>query len=213
MSTTIRQPQMPDDSNIFKEIKSLELNDQEQALIEKIASELHESWQNTLRAGGTTRWKLLVRITKGDSTKEEKWLNGDENGNIQNREQIPGINDSQIQVIEKQDILNTDFRDLHEDWRKENLAAAEFAIKVVRYIQKQNIDPNSSEARDLAGSLIHAAWLKRNKWAEGSDLDRSFAELSKEEQEKDLHQYELALMKALGLKSLEENSGEQSLES
>jgi len=202
---------MPDDSNIFEEIKSLELNDQEQALIEKIASELHESWRNTY-SGGTTRWKLLVRITKGDGTRE-MWINGDENGNIPDREKQRLEKDgSQIVTPPemRQDILKTPFGRLHEHWRKENLAAAEFAIKVVRYIQKQNIDPNSLQAYNLAGSLIHAAWLKRNQWSKGNDLDRPFAELSEAERRKDLYQYELALK---ALESLEENSGKQSLES
>lgn len=75
------------------------------------------------------------------------------------------------------DIANTDFENLPADWQKENLEAAKVAVKM----------------RKVVGRAIHNAWLARNPWAKGTELDKPFDLLPPDEQAKDLEQAELAM--------------------
>ena len=52
--------------------------------------------------------------------------------------------------------------------------------------------PGESQ-KDAIGRVIHDAWLSRNEWAKGGELDVPFTQLSAEEQDKDLAQYSLGL--------------------
>lgn len=75
------------------------------------------------------------------------------------------------------DIANTKFEDLPADWREENRQAAKTALKM----------------RKVIGRAIHNAWLERNPWAKGTELDLPFDLLPPEDQARNLEQAELAL--------------------
>lgn len=75
---------------------------------------------------------------------------------------------------------------VRSDWQAENEAAAKVVVKIVR--EQQPIDLSDEQQRLRAGRQIHDAWLTRNPWARGSELDKPFDELSPEEQTKDIDQ-------------------------
>jgi len=75
------------------------------------------------------------------------------------------------------DIANTTFEQLPIDWQTENREAARVAIRM----------------RKVVGRAIHNAWLDRNEWAKGTELDKPFDLLPPEEKAKDLEQAELAM--------------------
>lgn len=84
------------------------------------------------------------------------------------------------------DIANTPFEDLPEDWQAENRAAAKVVVDLMR-------TRGNNLSREEAGAAIHDAWLERNDWARGGDLDVPFAKLPKDEQDKDVEQYDAAV--------------------
>lgn len=88
------------------------------------------------------------------------------------------------------DIANTAFDALPADWRAENEAAA---LVVVEYLASQAVDLEDPSSRSAAGQYVHKAWLSRNGWAHGGELDVHFDDLPLSEQEKDIDQVRLAL--------------------
>jgi hypothetical protein len=46
---------------------------------------------------------------------------------------------------------------------------------------------------NIVGEKIHKAWLARNEWAKGGDLDVPFKDLPADEQAKDINQLKIAL--------------------
>ncbi len=84
------------------------------------------------------------------------------------------------------DIANTPFEDLPEDWQAENRAAAKVVVDLMR-------TRGGNLSREEAGAAIHDAWLERNDWARGGDLDVPFGKLPKDEQDKDVEQYDAAV--------------------
>ena len=48
------------------------------------------------------------------------------------------------------------------------------------------------EQRSSVGSIIHAAWMSRNEWAKGGELDVPFDQLPPAEQAKDINQVVIA---------------------
>jgi len=81
------------------------------------------------------------------------------------------------------DIANTKYKDLPKDWQAENKAAAKTAFNATEKFGKL-----TDENREKYGEYIHSAWLKRNSWAKGGELDVPFKDLPFDEQEKDIAQ-------------------------
>jgi len=54
------------------------------------------------------------------------------------------------------------------------------------------IDLSDEATRVEAGGIVHDAWLSRNEWAKGGELDVPFDQLIPEEQAKDISQIEVA---------------------
>lgn len=79
------------------------------------------------------------------------------------------------------DLATTAYPDLPRDWQAENRQAAHHAVGVVR---------RNSVA---IGRSIHQAWLSRNPWATGTELDVAFTRLIEGERDKDLAQFRTAL--------------------
>ena len=137
-----------------------------EAAVDVLATDLDEEWRaNRLKSDGT--YEPRVKYTT-----DESWI------------KIHGTN----QV----DIANTEFDELPEDWQAENEAAAE---EIVHILDEYGgiIDLADPSTRSEIGSRIHEAWLSRNVWAKGSELDVPFDLLPAVEQAKDLDQVATAL--------------------
>jgi len=132
-----------------------------------IASELHEEWRKT---------RLLddgnydPRVKK---TKDEEWI------------AVHG-------GVDEVDIANTPYVDLPADWQAENKAAAEVVVGIL-VGRNGEVDLNDTEVRNATGSAIHSAWLERNSWATGGELDVPFDDLPEVEKSKDIDQVRVAL--------------------
>lgn len=88
------------------------------------------------------------------------------------------------------DIANTKFKDLPADWQLENQRAARVVVDILD--SRNEIDVEDPVVREEIGTIVHDAWLRRNDYARGSELDVPFAELSDSEQDKDIDQVTLA---------------------
>ena len=84
-----------------------------------------------------------------------------------------------------------DFENLTPGWQEENLKAAEVAYDLV----KANIDDIDNKMEEIADK-IHQAWSARNSYSELAK--KTYAELPKEEKDKDRHQVELAKKLIMG---------------
>lgn len=90
------------------------------------------------------------------------------------------------------DIANTEFADLPSDWQAENATAAGVVVDLLSE-RDGKVDLSDEKTRNEVGDIVHTAWLARNEWAKGGDLDVPFADLSDEEQAKDINQVSTAL--------------------
>ena len=130
-----------------------------------LATALHEDWRKTrLQDDGSFEPRI-----KG--TKDEAWV----------------ADHGTDQV----DIANTAFPELPTDWQAENLAAAEVVVDVLGEANGA-VDLTNEVQRDYVGGKIHDAWLSRNDWAAGGELDVPFAQPPPVEQAKDLDQMVIA---------------------
>ncbi len=130
-----------------------------------LGSAFHEDWRKT-RTNEDGTFEPRVKTTK-----DESWIEA--NG------------------TDQVDIANTTYEGLPSDWQGENKAAAEVVVGVFNK-NNGNIDLDNPDTRNTVGEQIHAAWLSRNEWAKGGDLDVPFADLPVEEQNKDLDQVVVA---------------------
>ncbi len=136
---------------------------------ETLASALHENWRETRRNEDGT---FEPRIKE---TKDDGWIHS---------------HDFSTEV----DIANTSYEDLPEDWQRENRNAAEVVVKLLNLgVNEVSVDLANPGTRSEIGQAIHEAWLSRNDWASGGELDVHFDKLSSEEQAKDIEQIEIAL--------------------
>ena len=138
----------------------------------KLASMFHENWRSTrLNSAGDyePHWKEI---------KDKKFI-----------EKLAGSIKLPVNVKVKDnifyiDIANSPFEQLSADWQEENYNAAKVVVDILCYEEKKGkLEINS------VGNIIHNAWLSRNEWAKGGELDVPFEQLSKEEQDKYLQQY------------------------
>ncbi len=130
-----------------------------------LGSAFHEDWRKT-RLNEDGSFEPRVKTTS-----DEAWIEA--NG------------------TDQVDIANTTYADLPADWQAENKAAAEVIVGV---FNERNgvVDLDDSDTRAQVGEQVHAAWLSRNEWAKGGDLDVPFADLPIDEQNKDLDQVVVA---------------------
>lgn len=154
-----------------KVIMSLKAETQEKQLeleseaVKALASELHENWRKTrLREDGSFEPRVKA-------TKDEAWIA--EHG------------------TDQVDIANTKYEDLPSDWQAENKAASEVIVRIMIGRNGQ-INLEDTEQRNEIGSAVHEAWLSRNEWAKGGELDVPFDQLPSEEQAKDIDQLIIA---------------------
>jgi hypothetical protein len=139
--------------------------DPKKEAVAALASALHEDWRKTrLQEDGTFEPRV-----KG--TKDEAWITAHGTDQV--------------------DIANTTFPELPSDWQAENQAAAEVVVDVLGEANG-TVDLADEAQRDYVGGKIHDAWLSRNDWAAGGELDVPFAQLPQAEQAKDLDQMVIA---------------------
>lgn len=89
------------------------------------------------------------------------------------------------------DIANTDFSELPADWQEENMAAARVIYDLIDDFRTRDTVIAADRDPSPAGELVHGAWLERNQWATGTELDHPFSQLPTEEQAKDIEQVEI----------------------
>jgi len=93
--------------------------------------------------------------------------------------------------IDQVDIANTAYGDLPADWQAENKEAATVVVDVLA-THNGSVDLSDESVRNQVGTTIHDAWLSRNEWAKGGELDVSFDQLPQDEKAKDISQIEVA---------------------
>lgn len=133
------------------------------ALSYSLGSDLHEAWRAPRkRADGTYEPRLK-------KSKDEQW-------NIAHN-------------TDEVDIANCSFEQLPSNWQYENLEAARVAIELVYDKTVAGEEFTQEEIQKMAAT-IHDEWLKRNDWVFNPEygdpkLAVPYAQLSKEEQDKD----------------------------
>ena len=90
------------------------------------------------------------------------------------------------------DIANTEYSELPRDWQAENSEAAKVVYDLVDNPDTRGMVISAPENPSPVGQQVHEAWLGRNDWAAGGELDVPFDELSPEEQAKDIRQVDIA---------------------
>ena len=136
-------------------------------IIQEVASTFHEKWRkNRLQSD----WRYIPMIEKSNDEKrnEEHWT-------------------------DTVDIANTDFEDLPNNWKHENIEAAKVAVDLV-YDKISNLEKISSETIEEMANIVHEKWLERN-WIEWSFENQrvSYENLSEKEKEKDRIQIKTAI--------------------
>ena len=134
--------------------------------VDTLGSAFHEDWRKTRLDEATGTFEPRIK-----ETKDNAWIEA--NG------------------TDKVDIANSTYDQLPEDWKAENKAAAEVVIGVM-VGRDSVIDLSDQATRVEVGGIIHDAWLARNEWAKGGELDVPFDQLVPEEQAKDISQIEVA---------------------
>lgn len=163
--------------------------EQKSEMVTELGSSLHDEWRapreikNADGKGTGTyepRIKVLVKTDEG----KEKWL--DESKVPQNATEL-----------KRQDIANTDFKDLDPHWQYENKAAAEVAMNEVFQAVESGRTLDEAFVEE-ASATVHEKWLERNQWVHdpkygNPDLAKPYAELSEKEKEKDRAQVRKAI--------------------
>ncbi len=148
------------------------------------AGVLHDQWReeffSTDIAGVyTPRIKCLVERYDADSGEiKEMWVNEKD------------VSESE-DVLFAQDIANTSFEHLSDDWKQENLAAAKVIVGIVVKTGGE-IDLEDADTYQAMGDEIHNPWLERAAWVP-SESAGPFAGLSDKQKEKDIDQLRTAL--------------------
>lgn len=100
-----------------------------------------------------------------------------EHGNVP---RIKPANDGTDREID----INVPYEKLTPYWQRENHAAACFVVKLIM------IDGDIDD--DHLAYQVHNAWLQRNEWAKGGNLDIPYWDLPQEEKDKDLLHVKIA---------------------
>jgi len=130
-----------------------------------VASALHEDWRKTRKQEDGT---FEPRVK---DTKDEAWI--------------------ATHGTDQVDIANTSYVDLPADWQAENKAASEVVVGILDGVNGA-IDLSDHTQLTAVGAKIHEAWLDRNEWSRGGELDVPFDQLPPTEQAKDIDQIIIA---------------------
>ena len=149
---------------LYPEHSHEQLEAVEQA-VNALAGALHEDWRKTrLQEDGSFEPRVKT-------TKDTEWIAA--NG------------------TDQVDIANTNYEGLPSDWQAENKAASEVVVGIM--IEKDGrINLDDPAQRSEIGATIHDAWMSRNEWAKGGELDVPFDQLPPAEQAKDIDQVLIA---------------------
>ena len=141
--------------------------EQKSEIIQKVASTFHEEWKkNRLQSD----WKYEPMIEKSE---DEVW--------------------TRKHWTDTVDIANTDFEDLPDNWKHENIEAAKIAVDLV-YEKILNLEKISIETIEEMSNIVHEKRLERNWIAWSFENQRvSYENLSEEEKAKDRLQIEIAI--------------------
>lgn len=131
----------------------------------ELANEFHEDWRKTRQNEDGT---FEPRIKQ---TSDSVWI--EKHG------------------TDQVDIANSSYDELPADWQAENKAAAEVIVDIFTE-SNGNIDLDNEDTLNQVGGVVHEAWLSRNDWARGGDLDVAFEQLPADEQSKDIAQVIIA---------------------
>lgn len=137
-----------------------------EAAVAALGSAFHENWRKT-RLDEKGEYEPRVK-----ETKDKVW--------------------KAAHSTDQVDIANTEYADLPEDWQAENKAAAEVVVGILDEANG-NIDLSDPAVRTEVGDRVHEAWMARNDWAKGGELDKPFGQLPTDEQAKDIEQVEIGL--------------------
>jgi hypothetical protein len=157
---------------------------------------LKQQIEKNILFGGESNEDLINNVA---SKLHEKWQ-------IEFKANNPGITTrmklSNGSDGEQIDILNTDYKDLPEFWKRENKLAAIVAVEL--FYEKlepilsnykslpENLNNELAFVRDYCASIIHDKWLERNTWAKSdSNLSVEFNKLSENEKNKDRVQIDI----------------------
>lgn len=136
------------------------------AAVQALASEFHDDWRKTRQQEDGSFEPRLKPTT------DTSWI--------------------ESHGTDQVDIANTTYGELPADWQAENKDAATVVVDVLAE-HNGSIDLGDESERNQVGATIHDAWLSRNEWAKGGDLDVPFDQLPQDEQTKDISQIEVAL--------------------
>jgi len=137
-----------------------------QEAVDTLGSAFHEDWRKTRLDEATGTFEPRIK-----ETKDLAWI--------------------EAHGTDQVDIANSTYEQLPEDWKAENKAAAEVVVGVM--LDRDGVIDLSDESTRLeVGGIVHDAWLDRNEWAKGGELDVPFDQLTPEEQAKDINQIEVA---------------------
>jgi hypothetical protein len=137
-----------------------------EAMAAEMAGKLHEDWlRGRLREDGSYEPRLK-------QTTDRAWI--------------------KAHGTDKVDIANTDYSELPLDWQAENYAAAKVVTELVDDPDTRGLVISAPENPSPVGQKVHEAWLDRNEWAAGGELDVPFDELIPQEQAKDIRQVDIA---------------------
>ncbi|MDR1300816.1 MAG: hypothetical protein LBK50_03875 [Candidatus Nomurabacteria bacterium] len=103
------------------------------------------------------------------------------------------IEEARTKVV---NIANQPYNEYSDYWKDQNRGGAEFLIELLDERGKDalsGIDLTDDTIRAEYGDLIHSNWIARNEWVKDPDygdpnLAKPYAELSPEEQQKDIDQ-------------------------
>lgn len=134
-----------------------------QSITEKLSSKFHEERIKSMKKSD---WTFKSRI---EETTDQEWIDS------HNWET-------------KVDIINTKFKDLPNDRKKENLEAAKVALDLV-YEKIANWEEITTEITEKMSEIVHNERLKRN-WIAGSFENQrvEYEDLTEEEKAKDRNQ-------------------------
>ena len=133
--------------------------EQKSEIIQKVASTFHEEWRkNRLQKDWT--YKPMIEKSEDEIRTKKHWT-------------------------DTVDIANTNFEDLPDNWKYENIEAAKVAVDLV-YEKILNLEKFSIETIEEMSDIVHEKRLERN-WLAGSFENQrvSYENLSEEEKAKD----------------------------
>ena len=92
------------------------------------------------------------------------------------------------------DLATTAYADLPEHWQEMNRVAARGLLGELfprlAAMALRSLDLSDEVTRGMVGAVLHSFWLEHNAWAKDGPLGVPFAQLPREEQDKDIAQVE-----------------------